>query len=67
MRWEQPDARRGRAAVVLLIAAIFVATALAILLVIGAAGHSEGVILRGVDVTRDTEGVRATPRPVPGR
>ena len=40
MSWEQPEARPGRTAVFLLVAAILVATALAIALVVGVASQS---------------------------
>jgi len=55
--WEQPDARYGRTAVFLLVAAIFVATALAIALVAGAASQSsrstDDVLVLGPRVTSD--------------
>jgi LPXTG-site transpeptidase (sortase) family protein len=56
--WEPPEARQGRTAVFLLVAAIFVATALAIALVVGAASRSSGsssdVLVLGSRVADDT-------------
>ena len=57
MSLEQPEARPGRAAVFILVAAIFIATALAIALVAGAAsksGSSGDVLVLGARVTHDT-------------
>jgi LPXTG-site transpeptidase (sortase) family protein len=56
--WESPEDRHGRTAVLLLVAAILVATALAIALVAGAASQSSGtsddVLVHGARVTNDT-------------
>jgi sortase A len=55
--WERPDDRHGRTAVFLLVAAILVATALAVALVAGAASRSSNgndVILRDAPVTEGT-------------